>query len=99
MQLFRRLFRGRTDVYPLRWESRNSGKSGYAPACANEWRTGICDKPRICCADLWASRAVATGGSGHLRASGRRSYGGPLPTDAGRHLLPARRRFRRRRLA
>ncbi|WP_415869432.1 TOTE conflict system archaeo-eukaryotic primase domain-containing protein [Burkholderia ubonensis] len=41
----------RTDVYPLRWESRNSGKSGYAPACANEWRTGICDKPRIRCAD------------------------------------------------
>ncbi|KWN68404.1 DEAD/DEAH box helicase [Burkholderia ubonensis] len=51
VQLFRRLFRGRTDVYPLRWESRNSGKSGYAPACANEWRTGICDKPRIRCAD------------------------------------------------
>ncbi|EEF22061.1 conserved hypothetical protein, partial [Ricinus communis] len=51
VQLFRRLFRGRTDVYPLRWESRNSGKSGYAPACANEWRAGICDKPRIRCAD------------------------------------------------
>ncbi|RQU50074.1 DEAD/DEAH box helicase [Burkholderia cenocepacia] len=51
IQLFRRLFRGRTDVYPLRWESRNSGKSGYAPACANEWRTAICDKPRIRCAD------------------------------------------------
>lgn len=51
VQLFRRLFRGRTDVYPLRWESRNSGKSGYAPACANEWRIGICDKPRIRCAD------------------------------------------------
>ncbi|WP_321937422.1 TOTE conflict system archaeo-eukaryotic primase domain-containing protein [Paraburkholderia sp. J8-2] len=51
MQLFRSLFRGRTDVYPLRWESRNSGKSGYAPACANEWRAGICEKPRIRCAD------------------------------------------------
>ncbi|RQV01349.1 DEAD/DEAH box helicase [Burkholderia cenocepacia] len=51
VRLFRRLFRGRTDVYPLRWESRNSGRSGYAPACANEWRTGICDKPRIRCAD------------------------------------------------
>nr|WP_202905155.1 hypothetical protein [Paraburkholderia mimosarum] len=47
VQLFRRLFRGRTDVYPLRWESRNSGKSGYAPACANEWRAGICEKPGI----------------------------------------------------
>jgi hypothetical protein len=24
--LFRRLFRGRTDVYPVRWESKTSGK-------------------------------------------------------------------------
>ncbi|CAE6865882.1 hypothetical protein R75465_07952 [Paraburkholderia aspalathi] len=51
VQLFRRLFHGRTDVYPLRWESRNSGKSGYAPACANEWQAGICEKPRIKCSD------------------------------------------------
>lgn len=49
--LFRRLFRGRTDVYPIRWESKNSGRSGYAPACANEWRPGICEKPRIKCGD------------------------------------------------
>jgi superfamily II DNA or RNA helicase len=49
--LFRRLFRGRTDVYPVRWESRTSGKSGYAPACANEWRVGVCEKPRIKCGD------------------------------------------------
>jgi hypothetical protein len=43
--LFTRLFRGRTDVYPVRWEGKTSGKSGYAPACANEWRAGVCDKP------------------------------------------------------
>ena len=49
--IFRRLFRGRTDVYPLRWESRASGKAGYSPACANEWRAGVCDKPRIKCGD------------------------------------------------
>jgi superfamily II DNA or RNA helicase len=49
--LFRRLFRGRTDVYPIRWESKKTGKSGYAPACANEWRTGICEKPRIKCSE------------------------------------------------
>ena len=49
--LFRRLFRGRTDVHPVRWESATTGKSGYAPACANEWRPGICEKPRIKCAD------------------------------------------------
>ena len=34
--LFRRLFRGRVDLYATRWESRSSGKSGYAPACGNE---------------------------------------------------------------
>ena len=49
--LFRRLFRGRTDAYPVRWESQTSGKSGYAPACANEWRANVCDKPRIKCSD------------------------------------------------
>ena len=49
--LFRRLFRGRTDVYPVRWTSKSSGKSGYAPACANEWRAGVCDKPRIKCSE------------------------------------------------
>ena len=49
--LFRQLFRGRKDVYPVRWESRTTGKTGYAPACANEWRTGVCEKPRIKCSD------------------------------------------------
>lgn len=56
--LFRRLFRGRTDIYPLRWES-NSGKSGYAPACANEWRPGICEKPRIKCGDCHQRQLLA----------------------------------------
>ncbi len=49
--LFRRLFRGRTDVYPIRWEGKTSAKSGYSPACANEWRIGVCEKPRIKCGD------------------------------------------------
>ncbi len=48
--IFRRLFRGRIDVYPVRWKNK-AGKSGYAPACGNEWRTGVCEKPRIKCAD------------------------------------------------
>ncbi|SMF53775.1 TOTE conflict system archaeo-eukaryotic primase domain-containing protein [Pseudogulbenkiania subflava] len=49
--LFHRLFRGRADVYPTRWESKTTGKSGYAPACANEWQPGVCEKPRIKCSD------------------------------------------------
>lgn len=50
LALFRSLFKGRIDTYSLRWEGRG-GKSGYAPACANEWRPGICEKPRIKCSD------------------------------------------------
>jgi hypothetical protein len=51
IKLFRSLFRGREDVYPRRFESRTTGKSGYAPACANEWIRGVCEKPRIKCTD------------------------------------------------
>ena len=50
VQLFRSLFKGREDVYSVRWDSKN-GRSGYAPACDNEWLSGICDKPRIKCSD------------------------------------------------
>jgi len=56
--LFRRLFRGRTDVFPVRWESRTTGKSGYAPACANEWRVGVCEKPRVKCGDCGHRRLI-----------------------------------------
>jgi superfamily II DNA or RNA helicase len=48
--LFRSLFRGREDVYSVRWENRQ-GRGGYAPACANEWTPGICQKPRVKCCD------------------------------------------------
>ncbi|HLF29802.1 MAG TPA: hypothetical protein VI566_02090, partial [Xanthomonadales bacterium] len=33
--LFRSLFRGREDVYPKRFVSLKTGKSGYQPACRN----------------------------------------------------------------
>jgi hypothetical protein len=48
ISLFRRLFRGREDVYPKRWESKNNN-SGYSPVCSNEWNSAYCDKPRIKC--------------------------------------------------
>ncbi|MFU8847554.1 MAG: TOTE conflict system archaeo-eukaryotic primase domain-containing protein [Opitutales bacterium] len=48
---FRALFRGRTDVYPQRFESRRTGRAGYSPGCANEWVRGICEKPRIKCSN------------------------------------------------
>lgn len=49
--LFRSFFRGRDDVYPRRFESRKTGKSGYQPACANEWAPLMCQKPKVRCAD------------------------------------------------
>ena len=48
---FRSLFRGRTDVYPQRFESRRTGRAGYSPACSNEWVRGVCEKPRIKCSN------------------------------------------------
>ena len=49
--LFRRLFAGRTDVFPVRWNNPKTGRSGYAPACANEWVRGVCGKPQVKCGD------------------------------------------------
>ncbi|MFP4428963.1 MAG: TOTE conflict system archaeo-eukaryotic primase domain-containing protein, partial [Desulfovermiculus sp.] len=46
--LFRQLFRGREDVYPKLWQNRK-GRSGYIPACANEWKRPICGKPKVKC--------------------------------------------------
>jgi superfamily II DNA or RNA helicase len=49
--LFRSLFRGREDVYPRRFESKRTGKSGYQPVCRNEWIRPFCQKPKIKCGD------------------------------------------------
>ncbi len=51
IRLFRSLFRGREDVYPRRFESLKTGKSGYQPACSHEWIRGVCGKPKIKCSD------------------------------------------------
>lgn len=48
---FRSLFRGRDDVYAKRWENRKTGRSGYSPACANEWVPGVCHKPKTKCGE------------------------------------------------
>lgn len=42
--LFRSLFRGREDVYAVRWEGKN-GKSGYSPASVTDWRAVHAAKP------------------------------------------------------
>lgn len=51
VELFRSLFRGREDVFARRWQSEQTGKAGYQPACRNEWRYGVCDKKKYKCAE------------------------------------------------
>src|SRR5215218_9879644 len=77
--LFRSLFRGREDVYPRRFESRKTGRSGYAPACANEWVRGVCEKPRIKCAECPNRRFLpVTDDVIHWHLSGRDPQGEPF---------------------
>ena len=49
IRLFRSLFRGREDVYARRWYSVTKEKGGYSPVCGNEWKEGICPKPKSSC--------------------------------------------------
>ena len=51
VNIFRQLFRGREDVFPKRWDNQRTGRSGYSPACSNEWIRGICEKPKIKCSE------------------------------------------------
>lgn len=44
LQIFRNLFRGREDVFAVRWEKRDKSASGYTPVCFNEWKQGLCNK-------------------------------------------------------
>jgi len=73
--LFKSLFRGREDVYAIRWESV-SGRSGYSPACNNEWVAGACDKPRTKCTEC-ANQAFprVTDDAIYQHLSGRRTLG------------------------
>ena len=51
VSLFRSRFRGRDDIYPRFWTNARTGRKGYAPACANEWVRGVCEKPRVKCGE------------------------------------------------
>jgi len=70
--LFLDLFGTRRSVYPKRWENQKTGKNGYAPVCDNEWRAGICEKPRVKCAECLHQRFPALDDrsvEGHLRGA------------------------------
>jgi len=51
VKLFRSLFRGREDIFPTRFESKKTGKPGYAPACRNKFVKGVCELPKVKCGE------------------------------------------------
>lgn len=66
------MFRGREDVYAKRYYSFKTGKSGYVPACKNEWEPDLCDKKAHRCPDC-PNRAFV-----HLTAQVVRTHHGDL---------------------
>ena len=88
--LFRSLFLGRGDVFPKRWQNARTGKAGYAPACGNEWKPGICGKPKVKCGECsWSLERVTDEViDGHLR--GRQTIGVyPMLSDSACWFLAA----------
>lgn len=47
IDLFLSLFKGRTDICAKRWKN----KPGYSPYCHNDFKLGICNKPKIKCTE------------------------------------------------
>jgi superfamily II DNA or RNA helicase len=84
--LFRKLFAGRTDVLPVRWENPKSGRTGYAPACANEWVRGVCGKPQVRCGDCPNQSFIPITDEvieAHLRGEDRIRHNGEVDFVAG----------------
>jgi len=40
---------------PDDWKTKKTGKSGYSPVCVNEWKPGVCAKPKSKCSDCESS--------------------------------------------
>lgn len=51
IKLFMTLFKGRDDVCAKRWRN----KSGYSPYCFNDFKPGICNKPKVKCSECKSS--------------------------------------------
>ena len=74
----------------MRWENAKSGRSGYSPACSNEWVAGICNKPQIKCSECLRQAFIPLSPSvieQHLRGNDAKRVGEivvgtyPLLTD------------------
>src|SRR5688572_5827462 len=81
VDLFRSLFRGRTDVFPVRFVGKKTGKPGYAPACSNKWEPGS-----IPCSSM---RPAGFSPSTSTSARGGKTLW-RLPRPADRQALPSR---------
>jgi len=44
IEIFKNLFRGREDIFAVRWQKADGSASGYTPVCLNEWKQGFCNK-------------------------------------------------------
>lgn len=47
IEIFQSLFKGRLDVCAKRWKN----KPGYSPYCYNDFKLGICNKPKVKCTE------------------------------------------------
>jgi len=47
IHLYRSLFRGRSDVYALRWEQASTGKKGWSPAVVGGWSKSTAAHPQL----------------------------------------------------
>ena len=71
IELFRDLFRGRQDVFAVRWENRAKGRSGYSPRCGNEWKPGVCHKPKVRCGSCTNQAFASLGDRDSTAEAGR----------------------------
>lgn len=73
--VFKSLFKGRTDVYPVRWES-DDGRSGYSPVCSNKWNPTLCDIRKTKCKNCQNSAYIPiTDGAIYKHLSGKHTIG------------------------
>ncbi|MBF0493202.1 MAG: hypothetical protein HQM15_10535 [Deltaproteobacteria bacterium] len=88
--LFRSLFRGREDVYALRWEGKE-GKKGYSPACVHDWNCPSCSHNRKMRARCENRKFIAlTDEAIHDHLSGKHTVGlYPLLIDESCYFLAA----------
>ena len=90
--IYKNLFKGRDDVFAVRWEKADKSASGYTPVCLNEWKSGLCIKlKKEKCRDC-QNQKYASISDDHFKQHllGNKTYGiYPLLQDNTSHFLAA----------